>query len=893
MQLRSRISRLLLHACGFTILFISIFSLLSCGGSSPAPINAVALGAVSVQVVPPSMSVPTGTTQAFTANVNNSGVSSVQWLVNGIPGGNATVGTIDSSGNFTAPQFIPNPASVTITAIADADNTKSGTAQATITGAQVPAQVLMSPTGTAYLQVGTSMPLSGAVTGPADTGILWQVVNNGTVVTNGNSSFGTITPGANGNATYKAPAALPPGGTVTIRAASHAQPNVFASCTVVISIGSPTIETVIISPVAAIVPVQSDTQFTVTIIGTTSEAATWTIAGAGTSAGDAAHGTISQGGLYNAPVTPPVPPPPPIPPPTPTPPAPSTVTIKVASQTQATRSASATVTILPCSTELCTAVSINPSSAAIAIQGQQAFTASVTNASSQTVTWYVNGVAGGNSTYGKLSPVEDNAQQMTYTAPSTIPALNPVILSAVPTAAPTLTATAVLNIVPPDVTVTITPSSPCAQINATQDFQAAVTGISNQSVNWYVNNVLSGNATVGTIANTGSDATTYTAPATVPTKAVVAITAASLGDPSATPGVATLTIVANPMITLTPPTKNVEASLSQTITATPCAGLSNLNLFWYVNGEQGGDPTIGTINPTPDTNPPQASYLAPLTIPNPASVAVTAIDQNSGTTSSTAIMTIVPLVQPVTISVDPSSVTLMPSQSQEFTADVNNTSDKIVNWTLTGVPGGCTPALCGTINGGIIAQTNDAPVNYVAPASIPADPKITLVATADAAPNPQASAAITIAILPASISIAPVNPTVQAGTTSPTTFAATVENVDPTTTSVSWTLGCNSQAPDGFLGPENCGSFLGDGAGPGCLSDNNGHDICASGSFSDLATVSLSYVPPKILGSNFEENACTQSAGTNGLVPLTGSFSATNCPGGTCTATVCITVTPP
>jgi hypothetical protein len=255
-------------------------------------------------------------------------------------------------------------------------------------------------------------------------------------------------------------------------------------------------------------------------------------------------------------------------------------------------------------------------------------------------------------------------------------------------------------------------------------------------------------------------------------------------------------------------------------------------------------------------------------------------------------MTIIPLVQQVTISVQPTKATLMPSQQQEFTANVNNTSDQMVSWTLSGPPGGCNPTICGTIT--FPDPTNTLVATYTAPPTIPADPNITVTATAEAAPNPQATAAVTIAILPASISIAPANATVQAGSTSSTTFVATVENVDPTTTSVSWTLGCNSQAPDGFLGPENCGSFLGDGAGPGCLSDGGSHDICSSGSFSDFATVNLSYLPPKILGSNFVENVCTSTAGTNGLVPLTAQFTASNCgTSGVCIATVCITVTPP
>jgi arylsulfate sulfotransferase len=40
----------------------------------------------------------------------------VQWLVNGIPGGNGNVGTIDSSGNYTAPPFVIKSENVVITA---------------------------------------------------------------------------------------------------------------------------------------------------------------------------------------------------------------------------------------------------------------------------------------------------------------------------------------------------------------------------------------------------------------------------------------------------------------------------------------------------------------------------------------------------------------------------------------------------------------------------------------------------------------------------------------------------------------------------------------------------------------------------------------------------------
>jgi hypothetical protein len=53
--------------------------------------------------------------------------------VNGVAGGNSTVGTISTSGLYTPPANVPSPSTVTITAISVADSTKSASAQVTIT----------------------------------------------------------------------------------------------------------------------------------------------------------------------------------------------------------------------------------------------------------------------------------------------------------------------------------------------------------------------------------------------------------------------------------------------------------------------------------------------------------------------------------------------------------------------------------------------------------------------------------------------------------------------------------------------------------------------------------------------------------------------------------------
>ena len=103
----------------------------ACGGSgnNPPPPPLVA-------VSPATANVQEASTQQFSATVSNTSQTAVTWQVNGITGGNATVGTIDSTGLYTAPAAIPNPPSVTVTAVLQANNAFTGNAIATITAVQ-------------------------------------------------------------------------------------------------------------------------------------------------------------------------------------------------------------------------------------------------------------------------------------------------------------------------------------------------------------------------------------------------------------------------------------------------------------------------------------------------------------------------------------------------------------------------------------------------------------------------------------------------------------------------------------------------------------------------------------------------------------------------------------
>jgi len=83
---------------------------------------------VQVSVSPVSVSLLTGAAQQFTAAVSGSSNSSVNWSVNGIPGGNSTVGTISSTGLYTAPATAPGSNIVFLAATSVADSTTAGTA---------------------------------------------------------------------------------------------------------------------------------------------------------------------------------------------------------------------------------------------------------------------------------------------------------------------------------------------------------------------------------------------------------------------------------------------------------------------------------------------------------------------------------------------------------------------------------------------------------------------------------------------------------------------------------------------------------------------------------------------------------------------------------------------
>jgi hypothetical protein len=121
--LRSRLSFL------FQLTPLLAIFLISCGGlvsSGPPP-------PVTVTVSPASAQPFTGDQVHFTANVQNAASPAVTWQVDAMPGGNPTVGMIDSFGVYTAPGSVPTTSpTVTVTAVLQSDSTKAGSAIVTV-----------------------------------------------------------------------------------------------------------------------------------------------------------------------------------------------------------------------------------------------------------------------------------------------------------------------------------------------------------------------------------------------------------------------------------------------------------------------------------------------------------------------------------------------------------------------------------------------------------------------------------------------------------------------------------------------------------------------------------------------------------------------------------------
>ena len=275
-------------------------------------------------------------------------------------------------------------------------------------------------------------------------------------------------------------------------------------------------------------------------------------------------------------------------------------------------------------------VSISPSSAQIAAGASVDFIATVQNAANLAVSWQVNGLPGGNSTGGTITP--SGAGTATYMAPANVSAPLMITVSAVSQADPTKAGSAIVTIQPlPGAEVSVSPANPVIVAGASLQFSATVQNGA-PAVIWEVDGIQLGNSTIGFINSSGF----YMAPATIPSPPVVNVTAILETDLSLS-GSTTATIVGpSPSVSISPSTGNVITGNTLQFSAT--AQNSSAAITWEVNGVSGGNSTIGTIVPsTPDT----ATYTAPASVPSPPTVTIIAALQSDSSISASAGVTVI------------------------------------------------------------------------------------------------------------------------------------------------------------------------------------------------------------------------------------------------------------
>ncbi len=172
------------------------------------------------------------------------------------------------------------------------------------------------------------------------------------------------------------------------------------------------------------------------------------------------------------------------------------------------------------------------------------------------------------------------------------------------------------------------------------------------------------------------------------------------------------------------------------------SGAANASVTWTLN------PAVGSISAA-------GLYTAPSSIPSSQTVTVTASSVADPTKTASA--TIALGSQPVVaVGVAPGSVTLAPSQAQQFTATVTGTGNAAVAWAVS-------PATGSISASGL----------YTAPSSIVGVQTVTVSATSRADPTKVASATITLSSLPVvAVEITPGNVTLAPAQTQQ--FTATV-----------------------------------------------------------------------------------------------------------------------
>jgi chitodextrinase len=153
---------------------------------------------------------------------------------------------------------------------------------------------------------------------------------------------------------------------------------------------------------------------------------------------------------------------------------------------------------------------------------------------------------------------------------------------------------------PPPISVSLAPQTASVQTGLGQTFTASVQNDSlNAGVNWLLSGAGCAGAACGALSGVTATATTvtYTAPASVPNPSTVVLLATAVSD-SRKSAQATITVAPAPgniLVNISPRRAAVTLTQPQIFSAVVTGDPQNLGVTWSVDGNIGGNSTMGTI----------------------------------------------------------------------------------------------------------------------------------------------------------------------------------------------------------------------------------------------------------------------------------------------------------
>jgi hypothetical protein len=452
---------------------------------------------------------------------------------------------------------------------------------------------------------------------------------------------------------------------------------------------------------------------------------------------------------------------------------------------------------------------------------------------------------------GSFAPAHTSAGAASiYTAPSTIPLGNSVVIQASVTGNPSATASVTLPIVPLPISVVFTVDPTTVSGGGTAVFQAnALNDATAAGVNWMVT---CGSANCGsfsptlTTPNSTPATTTYTAPSVTTTETVV-ITATSVADSSKS---ASVSVSITPTPNTAPPAVAVSIS-PQNAYVTSAGSTRSASFVATVLNDSAGKGVTWKVScgATNCGNPPSASnsgapatYVNSSNVPAQGTITLTACSDSQPTICSTATAT-VSASAPIAIALGAVPPTLGENAGVSLSATANPSSQNIV-WSATCGSAGA----CGSFSP---AQTaSGGATTYTAPSAIPSGKVVTITAASAApatTPSNTAVANITITTPVPTIAFVQAPPSTVA-TLEQVLVSATVTN-DSSPGGVTWSVSCGSTVPGG------CGYVAPSHTADGATANYIAPPVALSGTVTIKATstasgtVSVSSMPVTITPS--------------------------------------------